>query len=165
MPHRQGILYEERLHYSIARIRPSGLPIPSGNVPPVPVLTQVPHTGTSWDTNCPTVASGKRVNESVRVCLDQRRHFAVPCLPTREYSNPHSIAVHRPPSSAPRGFLPWGLSDACPLSSDLAWRDIVGGQASDNPKQTLPLNRALTVTGQALNKPRGRKPRESKRSV
>jgi hypothetical protein len=135
VPHRQGILYEERLHYSIARIRPSGLPIPSGNGPPVPALPRIPHTSTNWSKYCPTMASGKRVNESVRVGLDKRKHFAVPCLPTREDSNPHSIAVHRPPSSDPRGFLPWGLSDACPLSSDLAWRDIVGGQASDNPKQ------------------------------
>jgi len=84
----------------------SGLSMPFGNGAPLPVIARVPHIGVTWKTNCAKTSSDERFSEGVRVGLDQSKHFAAPCLPTREDSNPHSIAVHRPPSYDPRGFLP-----------------------------------------------------------
>jgi hypothetical protein len=84
----------------------SGLSMPFGNRAPLPVIARVLHIGVTCNTNCAKMPSEKRFSEGVRVGLDQSKQFAAPCLPTREGSNPHSIAVHRPPRYDPRGFLP-----------------------------------------------------------
>ena len=80
--------------------------MPLGNGAPLSVIVRVPYIGVTCNTNCAKMPSEKRFGEGVRVGLDQGKQFAAPCLPTREDSNPHSIAVHRPPSYDPRGFLP-----------------------------------------------------------
>ena len=80
--------------------------MPFGNRAPLPVIVRAPHIGVTWNTTCAKMASEKRFSVGVRVDLDQGKQFAAPCLPTREDSNPHSIAVHRPPRYDPRGFLP-----------------------------------------------------------
>jgi hypothetical protein len=84
----------------------SRLSMPFGNGTPLPVISRVPHIGVTCNANYTKMPSDKRFSEGVRLGLDQGKHFAVPWLPTREDSNPHSIAVHRPPSYDPRGFLP-----------------------------------------------------------
>jgi len=51
-------------------------------------------------------------------------------IPKSHNSNPHSATVYPNCVAASRGFLPRGLSDACPLSPCVHWQACGWGQAS-----------------------------------
>ena len=63
-------------------------------------------------------------------------HFHWPSCHVRldcQQSNPHSCLACPGRAGASRGFLPRGLSDACPLSRLESSHICDSGQASDNP--------------------------------
>ena len=53
--------------------------------------------------------------------------------PKSQNSNPHSTIAFHDGGVTSRGFLPRGLSDACPLSTCVRWQACGWGQVSYNP--------------------------------
>jgi hypothetical protein len=70
------------------------------------------------------MAPDRRVARGRKTTPDNCHGRAVIVQPTRDDSNPHRIAGSRAPNRYPRGFLPWGLSDACPIKFRSSSREL-----------------------------------------
>ena len=123
--HHQQDTKNDESHHDIQTKYDSGLSPPLDSGTPMPGSWWLPSNNSVFNTDYRATATKRQLYRITKTDTGSGKDCIAIIQTTRPGSNPHSCAVPRTPNHCPRGFLPWGLSDACPIefrpSSRVQW--------------------------------------------
>ena len=126
--HQQRTLNERQLLHRTATKNCPGLPVPCGQRAPLYCAVTVSHSVVARATICLSTIRKNPPGGRIEMDSPSGKRNSPVRQNIQAANNRHSCTTYRTPFLCSRGFLPWGLSDACLTDTELVSRALAGGR-------------------------------------